>query len=130
MFAGDDFLTTAILDSLLHHIRVIQTSGRSDRLTERDDRLRLSAADERSGTRREKDAPPETSPRFATPGRARWMCPRSAQEWVSLDSRGSAARSLVPAVAWTSLQARETTYAVAAEAVLNRVAPTRYIRLP
>ena len=34
VFAGDEVLTTAILDRLLHHVHVIQISGRSYRLKE------------------------------------------------------------------------------------------------
>ena len=36
VFAGDEVLTTAILDRLLHHVHVVQISGRSYRLKELD----------------------------------------------------------------------------------------------
>ena len=45
VFAGDEVLTTAILDRLLHHVHVVQISGRSYRLKERDALLRPSAAE-------------------------------------------------------------------------------------
>ena len=47
VFAGDEVLTTAILDRLLHHVHVIQISGRSYRLKELDELLRPPADDER-----------------------------------------------------------------------------------
>ena len=47
VFAGDEVLTTAILDRLLHHVHVVQISGRSYRLKELDELLRPPAADER-----------------------------------------------------------------------------------
>ena len=47
MFAGDEVLTTAILDRLLHHVHVVQISGRSYRLKELGDLLRVPAAEER-----------------------------------------------------------------------------------
>lgn len=47
VFAGDEVLTTAILDRLLHHVHVIQISGRSYRLKELSELLRPPAADER-----------------------------------------------------------------------------------
>jgi hypothetical protein len=34
VFAGDEILTTAILDRLLHHVRVLSIDGRSYRLRE------------------------------------------------------------------------------------------------
>lgn len=36
IFAGDEILTTAILDRLLHHVYVLSTDGRSYRLRELD----------------------------------------------------------------------------------------------
>ena len=45
VFAGDEVLTTAILDRLLHHVHVVQISGRSYRLKELDALLRPSAAE-------------------------------------------------------------------------------------
>jgi len=47
VFAGDEVLTTAILDRLLHHVHVVQISGRSYRLKELDELLRPSAAEAR-----------------------------------------------------------------------------------
>ena len=47
VFAGDEVLTTAILDRLLHHVHVVQISGRSYRPKELDELLRPPAADER-----------------------------------------------------------------------------------
>ena len=47
VFAGDEVLTTAILDRLLHHVHVVQISGRSYRLKELGDLLRVPAAEER-----------------------------------------------------------------------------------
>ncbi len=52
VFAGDEVLTTAILDRLLHHVHVVQISGRSYRLRERGDLLRPPAADKRPGDAR------------------------------------------------------------------------------
>ena len=46
-FAGDEVLTTAILDRLLHHVQVVQISGRSYRLKELDALLRVPATEER-----------------------------------------------------------------------------------
>ena len=46
VFAGDEVLTTAILDCLLHHVHVVQISGRSYRLKELGDLLRVPAAEE------------------------------------------------------------------------------------
>ena len=46
VFAGDEVLTTAILDRLLHHVHVVQISGRSYRLKELDDLLRVLGAEE------------------------------------------------------------------------------------
>ena len=48
VFAGDEVLTTAILDRLLHHVHVVQISGRSYRLKELGDLLRVPAAEERT----------------------------------------------------------------------------------
>jgi hypothetical protein len=36
IFAGDEILTTAILDRLLHHVHIIHIDGRSYRLRELD----------------------------------------------------------------------------------------------
>ena len=47
VFAGDEVLTTAILDRLLHHVHVVQISGRSYRLKELDALLRVPATAER-----------------------------------------------------------------------------------
>ena len=40
IFAGDEILTTAILDRLLHHVHIIDIDGRSYRLREIDGLLR------------------------------------------------------------------------------------------
>ena len=47
VFAGDEVLTTAILDRLLHHVHVVQISGRSYRLKELEALLRVPATAER-----------------------------------------------------------------------------------
>ena len=47
VFAGDEVLTTAILDRLLHHVHVVQISGRSYRPKELGDLLRVPVAEER-----------------------------------------------------------------------------------
>lgn len=47
VFAGDEVLTTAILDRLLHHVHVIQIRGRSYRLKELSELLRPPPADDR-----------------------------------------------------------------------------------
>ena len=44
VFAGDEILTTAILDRLLHHVHVVHIDGRSYRLRELDQLLRPSPA--------------------------------------------------------------------------------------
>lgn len=36
IFAGDEILTTAILDRLLHHVHIVHIDGRSYRLRELD----------------------------------------------------------------------------------------------
>ena len=47
VFAGDDVLTTAILDRLLHHVHVVQIDGRSYRPKELSELLRPPPTDER-----------------------------------------------------------------------------------
>ena len=46
VFAGDEVLTTAILDRLLHHVHVVQIDGRSYRLKELSELLRSPPAAE------------------------------------------------------------------------------------
>jgi len=43
IFAGDEILTTAILDRLLHHVHIVHIDGRSYRLRELDGLLRPEA---------------------------------------------------------------------------------------
>lgn len=43
IFAGDEILTTAILDRLLHHVHIIHIDGKSYRLRELDGLLRSQA---------------------------------------------------------------------------------------
>jgi DNA replication protein DnaC len=45
IFAGDEILTTAILDRLLHHVHVLHIDGRSYRLREMDGLLKQPASD-------------------------------------------------------------------------------------
>ena len=45
IFAGDEILTTAILDRLLHHVHIIHIDGRSYRLREIDGLLKQPASD-------------------------------------------------------------------------------------
>ncbi len=45
IFAGDEILTTAILDRLLHHVHILHIDGRSYRLREIDGLLRQPASD-------------------------------------------------------------------------------------
>ena len=47
IFAGDDILTTAILDRLLHHVHILHIDGRSHRLREIDGLLKQPASDSR-----------------------------------------------------------------------------------
>lgn len=44
VFAGDEILTTAILDRLLHHVHIVHIDGRSYRLRELDQLLRPAAS--------------------------------------------------------------------------------------
>lgn len=44
IFAGDEILTTAILDRLLHHVHIVHIDGRSYRLRELDGLLQLQTA--------------------------------------------------------------------------------------
>lgn len=52
VFAGDEILTTAILDRLLHHVHILHIDGRSYRLRELDTLLALKS-----------DAPPPSTPK-------------------------------------------------------------------
>ena len=45
IFAGDEILTTAILDRLLHHVHILHVDGRSYRLRELDGLLKQPASD-------------------------------------------------------------------------------------
>ena len=47
IFAGDEILTTAILDRLLHHVHILHIDGRSYRLREIDGLLKQPASDSR-----------------------------------------------------------------------------------
>ena len=44
VFAGDEILTTVILDRLLHHVHIVHIDGRSLRLRELDQLLRIPTA--------------------------------------------------------------------------------------
>lgn len=50
VFAGDEILTTAILDRLLHHVHIVHIDGRSYRLRELDQLLRQPTAPSASPT--------------------------------------------------------------------------------
>ena len=45
IFAGDEILTTAILDRLLHHVHIVHIDGRSYRLRDIDGLLQQPASD-------------------------------------------------------------------------------------
>ena len=49
IFAGDEILTTAILDRLLHHVHIVDIDGRSYRLREIDGLLKQPASTPRKG---------------------------------------------------------------------------------
>lgn len=50
VFAGDEILTTAILDWLLHHVHIVHIDGRSYRLRELDQLLRQPTAPSAAST--------------------------------------------------------------------------------
>ncbi|MGH7564894.1 MAG: ATP-binding protein [Gemmatimonadota bacterium] len=61
IFAGDEILTTAILDRLLHHVHIVHMDGRSYRLREIGERSAPSAALRGSDRRTSESGPKRTS---------------------------------------------------------------------
>jgi DNA replication protein DnaC len=49
IFAGDEILTTAILDRLLHHVHIVHIDGRSYRLRELDGLLKPAQTQAKKG---------------------------------------------------------------------------------
>ncbi|HWV57426.1 MAG TPA: ATP-binding protein [Longimicrobiales bacterium] len=57
IFAGDEILTTAILDRLLHHVHLIHIDGRSYRIRELDELLQPQSS---PVSRKEVNSPADT----------------------------------------------------------------------
>jgi len=62
IFAGDEILTTAILDRLLHHVHILHIEGRSYRLRDLDGLLKAHAAGPSSPRAEKGGTPAETVP--------------------------------------------------------------------
>jgi DNA replication protein DnaC len=57
IFAGDEILTTAILDRLLHHVHIVHIDGRSYRLRELDGLLKAAQPQPKKGGATPTEAP-------------------------------------------------------------------------
>jgi DNA replication protein DnaC len=62
IFAGDEVLTTAILDRLLHHVHILHIDGRSYRLREIGDLFQAQSAGSSSPQARKRAEQPEMNP--------------------------------------------------------------------